>query len=106
MASRELNGVFNAATGSAGADAFAIYTGLREKILERDVDIARPRLGLDFVLLLRRQLVVRSAAALPEAAIVERKNADSGGGETFAERVPQFALLIALVEQQDSRAWF
>jgi Transposase zinc-binding domain len=50
--------------------------------------------------------VARDPTALPETAIVERKNVYPRRSKTFTKHVPQFALLVALVKQQNSRPRF
>src|SRR5712671_6648567 len=99
MPPREFNGIVNAATGSSPANRVADYAGLCQQVLESDIDIAGPRLCPDFVLLLRRELVISRAAALSEASIIQRENVDSQCRQTFAEHVPQLSLLVALVEE-------
>src|ERR1700675_4641194 len=97
MPVRQFNRVVDTAARASSPDPFARYPRLGQQILKSDFDIARPDFGLNLVFFLWRQLVVWSASALSEAAIVERKNVYAGRSKTFTKHIPQFALLVALV---------
>src|SRR5580704_10002956 len=98
--------IVHAATGAPDSDSPGSYSGLGQQILEGNVDIARPSLRLDFALFFLRQLIVRNAAALAETTIIDCEGVYPQRSEALAKHIPQLALLVALVQQQDSRSRF
>ncbi len=100
MTSRELRGVIHATASPRGTHALDVNSLLPLEKGERTVDVDRPLR----VLLLHKigiaQPFMRRSAALPIAAIVDRQRCHTGSGKLLAKRVPHFALLVALMQQQ------
>src|ERR1700719_2381430 len=103
MPPRGLNGIIYSATGAAHADHVAGHSWLRDQILKRGINIARPFLLLDLRCFLRRQLIKSIAIALAEAPVVHRKNIYPRRRKLLRQAVPNLALPIALVQKQHSR---
>ena len=72
--------------------------------MQSGVDVAGKSLVHGLRGFIRREFVEAVAGAFAEAAIIQSKNVNSRCGELLGQIVPDFALAIALVEQQDARA--
>src|SRR6266478_7874998 len=105
MPSRRLNGIVHAATRPAHSDVVAYHAGLREQVLERRINVVRP-LGTHLRNRFGRKLVEPLSLTIPIAAVIERQNINSCRGELAGKVIPNSALPIALVQQENARSWF
>ena len=101
MASCGLDGVVNAATGSAHSDHVSLDAWLGDQILKSRVNVAGPLISLYCLIFLRRQLVESRAVAIAEAAQIEGKHVNPGDRQFAAEIVPDLPLPVALVQEQN-----
>ena len=101
-----MDGLIDAAASAASPDYVMAHARLGQQILVSHVDVAGPCLGHHLVCLLGRELVEARTTALTKAAVIQSEHVDSGCGEAFSEAGPHLALLVALMEEQDSGTWF
>src|SRR5260370_10746189 len=102
MAARRLDGIVDSATGTAHADHVTFYPRMGNQVLKGRVNVAGPFLGLHLGGLLRSHLVERSAAALAEAPQIQREHVDPRGSQLSGQVVPNLALTVALMQQQNA----
>src|SRR5690348_6491523 len=88
--------------GSSHADNVALDAWLRNQVLKRRVNVARP-LGAYLCLLRVRQLGIRRAA-FAKSAHIERKRVDSSRRDLPGYAVPRVTCPVALVQQQHTGA--
>src|SRR6516225_7011453 len=103
MAASCLDGLIYATACTTETNHIFHNARLRHEVLECDVDVARKLFVEQIAALLRTQLIDRSATAFPEATKIQSKDVDARAAKTIGEIVPDFALAIALVKQQN--AW-
>src|SRR5579859_4669618 len=88
---------------SSHADGVALDTWLRNQVLKRCVNVARPHRA--YLCLLRvSQLGIRRAA-FAKSAHVESKRIDSSRRQLPGQFIPPLACPVDLVQQQHARAW-
>src|SRR5580693_3596774 len=90
-------------TGSSHADDVALHAWLRNQVLKRRVNVARPH-GAYLCLLRVRQLGIRRAA-FAKSAHVERKRVDSCRRQSPGQFIPPLTCPVDLVQQQHARSW-
>src|ERR1700676_1171422 len=103
MPPRRLDRIIYSATGAAHPDHVARHSWLRDQILKRGINIARPFLRLNLRCFLRRQLIKSIATALAISAVVQREHVDSRCRKLLRQAVPNLALPIALMQKQHTR---
>ncbi len=100
----EQHGLIHAAARTGGADAPTVHAGTRNQPLVRQIDVSRPL--LDRRRSLARERVETRAAALAEAAEVERDHVVAARRGRLRERAPRRAVPIALMQQDEAGAGF
>src|ERR1700722_158592 len=104
MALRQLHRLIHTATRSSRAHHAACHARLRLQIAKGDVNVGGPLFLHNFVgFLWRRHLVRAFAAALTVAAKIHSQYVEPRSSELCGKIVPNFALAIALMQQQNAR---
>jgi len=100
MPAGEEDGLVDATTGAARSHTGGSDAGLRGEVGVGSVYVDGEFFVEDFLDLVVGEFVERSASAFAETAEIEGEDVDAGGGEFLGEVVPDFALAIALVEEE------
>src|SRR5262249_31751188 len=107
MADCRLDGIVHTTASAAHANLIGLYLRPRLQVLEGQVDISGPLLHF-----FRRldwsgpDRAVGLIATVAIAAEVHGHDIDSGRGKLLGQAVPDLAVMVALVQEQDSGSWF
>ena len=104
MAAGEEDGLVDATTSATRGHDGRSDAGLRGKIAVGSVYVDGEFFVEDFLDLVIGEFVERGAGALAEAAEIDGEDVNAGGREFLGEVVPNFALAIALVEEEQAGA--
>src|SRR5580700_6307742 len=102
----DVDGLVDAAACAADDDSVVRHFGLRDEVLVCGFDVGGKFLIENHVRFLGCEFADGGTAAVAVAAKIDGHDAESGGGEASGEVVPDFALAVALVEQEDAWTWF
>jgi len=104
MAGGEEERLPDATTGATGGHDGGSDSGLGGEEVVGGVHVNGEFFVEEILDLVVGELIERSAGAFPEAAEIEGEDVDAGGGEFLGQVVPDFALTITLVEEEQARA--
>src|ERR1039458_8987392 len=103
MAARQLDRLVAAATRSPRANRVARNAGLGDEVSEGGIHVGRKLLDEQLGGFFGRKLLQRCAGAFAKSAEVDGQDVEPRCREASGEVVPNLALPVALVKQQDSR---